>query len=167
MVAARPPPKRGCEQQVFDQWRGHQDLLSRAGCTSSSPAGLNTNTQKARCSVPLPTCASAFARKPISPSSLVHQDQLLVVAGDDSVIGFQVIQAALRPLANKSARRATYEAWVRRRGASHSAGLALREDGLIFNGLPSHFRIYYDFSGLSTLIHSFRLREGADVRGDR
>jgi hypothetical protein len=43
----------------------------------------------------------------------VHQNQLLVVAGDDSVIGFQVIHAALRSLVNKISTTGTHEAWAR------------------------------------------------------
>src|SRR6185437_10911112 len=38
-------------------------------CSSNSPAGLNTNSENARCRMPLPACASALLAWPISRSA--------------------------------------------------------------------------------------------------
>src|SRR5688572_16821218 len=61
-------PRRGCEQQAFDQYPGHSILLKLRCWSSTSLALLNTKTENARCRTPLPVWASVFALKPTSRS---------------------------------------------------------------------------------------------------
>src|SRR6185503_4132251 len=67
-ASAITSPRRGCEQQVFDQKPGHSILLGLRCCSSSSFSALKTKIENARCSTPEPVWQSALPLEPISRS---------------------------------------------------------------------------------------------------